>query len=128
MTYTLVATAKNEAPFLLEWVAYHKMIGFDNIIIYQNDSDDFTDEILKLLRSMGVVKYFYNRAQRGRHQVRAYKRASRQLAYQEARRVMALDLDEFLVIHEGIGHLDDLFDVLPESDVVMVNWRRFGSG
>lgn len=38
----LVATAKDEGPFVLEWVAYHRLAGFDPIIIYQNDSTDGT--------------------------------------------------------------------------------------
>lgn len=39
MSFTLFSAMKNEAPFLLEWVAYHKAIGFDRIVIYSNDSD-----------------------------------------------------------------------------------------
>ena len=127
MTYTLVATVKNEAPFLLEWVAYHKMIGFDDILIYQNDSDDFTDETLKIMRDLGIVKYFYNRADAGKHQVRAYKRASRQPEFRDARWTMALDLDEFLYVKTGNGRLSDLFRALPDSDVALINWRRFGN-
>ncbi len=128
MTYTLVATAKNEGPFLLEWVAYHRVIGFDNFILYQNDSDDYTDKILRTLKRMGVVKYFYNAAKRGAHQVRAYRRASRQESFRQADWVMALDLDEFLVINTGNGHLDDLIAGLDGADYAMINWRRFGNG
>ena len=127
MTYTLVATAKNEAPYFLEWVAYHRMIGFDQIMIYQNDSDDLTDETLKVMQEIGAVGYAYNRAEKGRHQVRAYKRASRQPVFRDSDWVMALDMDEFLNIHVGNGHLDDLFAALPDCDSVLVNWRRFGN-
>jgi glycosyl transferase family 2 len=127
MSYTLVATAKNEGPYLLEWVAYHRMIGFDDILIFQNDSDDLTDEILKVMRDLGLVQYRYNRAVAGRHQVRAYKRAARQAAFRQASWALALDLDEFLHIRAGQGHLNDLFAELPEADVVLLNWRRFGN-
>ncbi|MFV1442618.1 MULTISPECIES: glycosyltransferase family 2 protein [unclassified Phaeobacter] len=127
MSFTLVATAKNEGPSILEWVAYHKMIGFQNIIIYQNDSDDFTDEILKTLRDLGEISYFYNRAERGRHQVKAYKRAARQPEFRDARWVLALDLDEFLVVHTGTGTVGDLIDAVPDCDQIMVNWKKFGS-
>lgn len=127
-TYTLVATAKNEGPYLLEWVAFHRMIGFDNILIFQNDSDDGTHEVLRILDDLGVVKYRYNRAAPGRHQVKAYKRAARQPEFQSSDWVIALDLDEFLQIHVGQGHLDDLFAALPPVDEVLLNWRRFGHG
>jgi hypothetical protein len=127
MTYTLVATAKNEAPYFLEWVAYHRMIGFDRIMVYQNDSDDLTDETLKVLDRIGAINYYYNRAGPGRHQVRAYKRASDKRAFREADWAIALDLDEFLHIKTGAGHLDDLFAAMPDTDMVLLNWRRFGN-
>lgn len=127
MSYTLVATAKNEGPYFLEWVAYHRMIGFDNILIYQNDSDDLTHTILKILARIGAIRYSYNNADFGSHQVKAYKRASRQPEFRQANWAMALDLDEFLHIHAGNGHLDDLFAALPDAGEVLINWRRFGN-
>ncbi|MEL7116856.1 MAG: glycosyltransferase family 2 protein [Pseudomonadota bacterium] len=127
MTFTLVATAKNEAPFLLEWVAYHKMIGFDHIIIYQNDSNDMTDRMLRILREMGVVRYFHNPAPRGSYQVRAYKRATGLAEYVASDWAMALDLDEFLHIKCGQGRLEDLVREIPDADQICINWRLFGS-
>ena len=126
MSYTLVTTAKNEGPYFLEWVAYHRWIGFENILVYQNDSNDLTDEILKELDRIGAINYYYNRAGHGRHQVRAYKRASRKTAFHQADWAMALDMDEFLFIRTGVGKLEDLFAALPPSDEVLINWRRFG--
>ena len=35
-TTSLVATVKNEGPYLWEWFAHHNSIGFDNIVIFQN--------------------------------------------------------------------------------------------
>jgi hypothetical protein len=35
-TTSLVATVKNEGPYLLEWVAHHNSIVFDNTVIFQN--------------------------------------------------------------------------------------------
>ena len=126
MSYTLVTTAKNEGPYFLEWVAYHRWVGFENILVYQNDSNDLTDEILKELDRIGAINYYYNRAGHGRHQVRAYKRASRKAAYTQADWAMALDMDEFLFIRTGDGKLDDLMQALPPTDEVLLNWRRFG--
>ncbi len=126
MTKTLVTTAKNEGPYFLEWVAYHRLIGFDKILVFQNDSDDLTHDILTELAGIGAVRYFYNRAGKGRHQVRAYKRAARQPEFRGADWVMALDMDEFLNIQAGAGHLDDLIAAVPEAAEVLINWRRFG--
>ena len=35
-TTTLVATIKNEGPYLWEWVAHHNSIVVDNTVIFQN--------------------------------------------------------------------------------------------
>ena len=123
----LVATAKNEAPFLLEWVAHHLEAGFTDLIIFQNDSDDLTHDMLSLLQAMGAVQYFVNHAARGAHQVKAYMRASELPAYRGSDFAMALDLDEFLVIKTGDGRLADLFAAAPPFDFMCVNWRLFGN-
>jgi hypothetical protein len=34
----LCAIAKDETPFLREWVAYHHYVGFEKIYIYDNES------------------------------------------------------------------------------------------
>lgn len=123
----LLAVAKNEAPYFLEWIAYHKLIGFQNIIIFQNNSDDGTGEILRCLAASGEIQYLYNRAKAGAHQVRAYKRAASLSKYIQSDWAMALDLDEFLHIKVGSGTLSDLFERVPEADEFIVNWRVFGN-
>jgi len=127
MKFTLVATAKDEGPYLFEWVAWHRMIGFDDIILFQNDSSDGTHEILTEMQAAGLVRYRYNRAPRGKHQIRAYTRATKQTEYQAADYVMALDLDEFLVVHVGAGNVRDFVAAAPDFDYAMLNWRHFGS-
>lgn len=123
----LVATAKNEAPFLLEWVAHHLEVGFTDLIVFQNDSDDLTHEMLSMLQAMGVLQYFVNTAPRGAHQAKAYARASELPAYRASDFAMALDLDELLVIKTGAGRLADLLAAVPEFDFMCVNWRLFGN-
>lgn len=123
----LVTTAKNEAPYFLEWVAHHLEVGFTDIVIFQNDSDDLTHETLSTLRNIGAIQYFYNRAGAGRHQVKAYKRGAATEAFTQCDWAMALDMDEFLVIKTGNGTLTDLMKVLPESDCLHLNWRLFGN-
>lgn len=123
----LCGTAKNEAPYILEWVAHHLELGFTDIALYQNDSDDLTQKTLKTLAAIGAIQYFDNPAKRSGHQVRAYMRASKLPAYREADFAMALDLDELLVVKTGDGRLTDLIAALPEFDLLMANWRIFGS-
>ena len=36
----ICAIFKNEAPYLLEWIDYHRRVGFDHFVLYDNDSTD----------------------------------------------------------------------------------------
>ena len=44
---TVCAIFKNEAPYLLEWIAYHRTIGFDHFVLYDNDSTDGGPELIR---------------------------------------------------------------------------------
>lgn len=125
--FTLIGIAKNEGPYILEWVAHHLLVGFDDIIIFQNDSDDFTHQTLACLRNIGVINYKYNKAKVGAHQVTAYIRAARQPEYKKADWIMALDIDEFLNIKTGNGTLPDLLKATPDVHKILVNWLLFGN-
>lgn len=125
----LVATVKNEGPNILEWVAHHRLAGFDQIQIYQNDSSDMTVQTLRTLDRMGVIQYFPNRHNKGAHQVRAYKRAARTEAHHKADWCMVLDGDEFLNVKTGDNTVQSLIKACPrQADAILVNWRVFGSG
>ncbi|PID35996.1 MAG: hypothetical protein CR993_07480 [Rhodobacterales bacterium] len=127
-TTTLITTAKNEAPYIWEWVAYHRLIGFNNIIMFQNDSDDGTHEIMHSLAKHDFITYKYNRAPRGKHQVKAYWRGAAQPEYQASDWAMALDMDEFLVVRTGDGTVQSLIAALPDdADCAFICWKRFGS-
>ena len=45
----IVACMRNEALFLVEWVAHHLAVGFDRIIVFTNDCDDGTDVMLQAM-------------------------------------------------------------------------------
>jgi len=124
----LIATAKDEGHNILEWVAHHRLAGFTDFILFQNDSTDGTADTLSILAEMELVEYYPNPAKPGRHQMRAYKRAARMPTFQAADFAMVLDLDEFLNIRVGDGTLPDLLNVLPGFDHLVLNWRLFGSG
>ncbi len=129
---SLVATAKNEGPFLLEWVLYHRLIGFDNIVIFANDCEDGSDHLLTLLDQAGLIRYYENSGAventSGDPQNRAYIRALRMDHVLASDRVMVLDLDEFFNIHSGDGTLDALFGVIGDPDVISAQWVVYGNG
>ena len=51
----IVGCMKNEAPYIVEWVAYHRAMGVDNFLIYTNDCTDGTDELLDVLAEKGIT-------------------------------------------------------------------------
>ncbi|MGI9394164.1 MAG: glycosyltransferase family 2 protein, partial [Boseongicola sp.] len=124
----LVATIKDEGPHILEWVAHHRLIGFDRIMLFENDSTDLTNRTLGLLGRMGVVEFHKNSRPEGDYQNRAYRRAGRSAAYQECEWCMSLDGDEFLSVNVGNGTVHDLIAATPDADAILVSWRNFGSG
>ncbi len=127
-TALLVATVKNEGPNILEWVAHHRLCGFDRIQIYQNDSTDTTVPILRTLDRIGAIEFHQNRHNKGAHQMRAYRRAARSDAYRDSTWCMTLDGDEFLNIKCGDRTVHDLVAACPdEAAAILVNWRVFGS-
>jgi glycosyltransferase involved in cell wall biosynthesis len=125
MSSTLCAIVKNEAPYLAEWALFHRMIGFDRIVVYENDSDDSTPGILDRLKRAGIID---------EHISWANIPVSPQLsAYLDAMRkcptdwIMFLDADEFLNIFSRAPVNDFLARFAPDVSCVAVNWRIFGS-
>ena len=53
--YAIVAIVKNEAPYIAEWIDYHKKIGIEKFYIYNNDSTDNLVEVLRKYIDEGSV-------------------------------------------------------------------------
>ena len=125
---TIVTTMRNEAPFILEWIAYHRAIGFTDFVVFSNDCDDGTDLLLDRLAQLGVLHHLPN-PRRGKKPVQwtALKRAANHPAVKKADWVFVADVDEFLNIHAGAGRLDDLFAAHPDADGFHLSWRMFGA-
>ena len=60
MKIMAVTTQKNEGVFLLELIAYHKIIGFTDIVILSNDCEDGSDEMLDHLSKSGEIVHLRN--------------------------------------------------------------------
>ncbi|MDR9392843.1 MAG: glycosyltransferase family 2 protein [Roseovarius sp.] len=125
----IVTTMKNEGPFMLEWVAYNRAIGFTDFLIYTNNCDDGTDRIGARLEELGLARHVDNRFKTGASPQRvALRRALKEPVYQEADWIICADCDEFLKIRTGQGRLDDLFAAVGEADAISLCWKIFGCG
>ncbi len=125
MTSTRCAIMKNEERYVLEWVAYHRLIGFDRIVIYENDSSDSTPMILRSLFEHGFIEKLVSWSPiEGSPQLLAYQDAVHDC---QTDWIMFLDTDEFVNIHSRRQVNDFLKDFGPEVAGIAINWRIFGS-
>lgn len=121
---TLCAIMRNEAPYIPEWVAYHRALGFDDIVIFDNESTDGTGDILRELQLSGLVRTEFWKTRNEINQHAAYRHAMEQCRTEW---IGFLDADEFLVLHRAgtVGEFLSGFD--RSVSVVSLNWRCFGS-
>jgi len=122
-----VAFTKNEGRFLLEWIAYHRLIGVDDFLIYTNDCGDGSPALLDRLEEMGIVAHLPNPALPGEQpQNKALSAALEHPFVKRADWVLQIDPDEFLVVKTGSGTISDLIATAPGADVIAVQMRFFG--
>ncbi|MDA7965936.1 glycosyltransferase family 2 protein [Ruegeria sp.] len=133
-TITVFTTMKNEGPYMLEWVAYHRMLGVDHFVIYTNDCEDGTDDIALRLEAMGIVSHVNNALPKdgGNPQHQMMRRALRHPKVREADWLMCLDVDEFWNIRCGDNSFAGLIAAVEQKagqpvDAISFAWKLFGS-
>ena len=129
----IVTTMKNEGPFILEWLAWHRAIGVSDFLIYTNDCSDGTDTFLQLLMAKGLVEWRDNpfRQTDLPPQHAALQAAEAEAAMQRADWGICMDVDEFINIRLGDGRLPTLFaameQAMPGANMIAMTWRLFGN-
>ncbi|MFT3690632.1 glycosyltransferase family 2 protein [Paenirhodobacter sp.] len=125
---TIVTMAKDEGPYVLEWVAWHHLLGFTDILVYTNDCTDGTDELLDALAAHGLVTRLENAPWKDKPpQSRALHWAAENPLVRASDWLMVMDFDEFLSIRDG--GVDDLLDTVTArgATAICCTWRFFGS-
>jgi hypothetical protein len=127
--YTILSMMKDEGHSLVEWVAYHKHIGFDNICVYTNDCSDGTDDMLIRLQELGWVQHFENDVPEGKKpQPNALTLATQNEEVVDSEWILTMDADEFVSIKVGRGWITDLIERIdPVAGAIAITWRFFGS-
>jgi Glycosyl transferase family 2 len=124
----LFSAMKNEAPFVLEWIAYHQVIGFTDIVICSNPSNDGLEELLAALADAGEIRHLRTVPGAGEGALRAASMTfTREVGYHPGTWYMWLDGDEFLNVHAGDHTVDALIAAMGDRLVAPVNWRVFGT-
>lgn len=127
--HCLLTAIKNEGPDLLEWVAWHRLVGFDRIIVFSNDCTDGSDTLLDRLQDIGWLEHHRHRPPAGiAPQTYAGDLAFTLPGLRTADWVMWLDADEFLLVHSGDKTVSDLTRLLDTRKAagMALSWRIFG--
>ena len=130
-TVMAVSMMKDEAPFLLEWVAHHLAVGFTDILVYTNDCSDGTDDMLIRLEDLGLAHHRRNVIPEGvKPQPSAINHAQKEPLVAASDWVILFDADEFLAISHPSGSVDGMLDdtVAQGANGLVITWRIFGSG
>lgn len=128
------AVMKQEAPYILEWVAYHKALGFE-LFIADNGGTDDTTRILTALDAAGIITRIDFRFCRKGPQIPAYRAIVRLAKRMKIDIIGFLDSDEFfaprvpitkLTPDDGAGYIASEFRKFDASQISYY-WLIYGS-
>ncbi|MFO1204108.1 MAG: glycosyltransferase family 2 protein, partial [Tabrizicola sp.] len=123
----LMSCMRNEGVHILEWLAYHRVVGFGPVVICSNDCDDGSDRLLDLLQTHGRIDHLRNPVPQGEPpQKHGIARALAHLAQSKSDWLAHLDSDEFLNIAPGAGPVHQLIAKAEDAHVIALPWRMFG--
>ncbi len=122
------AIVKDEADYLLEWIAYHRVVGVETFLIYDNDSTDGTTELLTALENAGVCHRigWPRSAYPASPQIHAYRHAVREHGH-DFEWMAIIDADEFVVPLAADDVPTLLREKFSDAPSVVISWRVFGS-
>ncbi|MGH1571764.1 glycosyltransferase family 2 protein [Methylobacterium sp. P31] len=118
--------ARNEAPYIAEWLAFHLAVGFRRILVFDHGSTDETAAIVARAaeRERAISLHVVPADHGGSPQIAAYNAA---LPMVSTPWVAFFDIDEFLVPWRDGSVSAYLARVPADVSAVHVNWRSFGS-
>lgn len=129
MNTLAILCVRNEAAFLIEWLAHHRAAGFSDVLVFSNDCQDGTDLMLDRLAELGLLEHHRNDGpyhQRG-IQFTALDRAAKLDITKRADWILPLDIDEFVNVKTGQNRIQDLIAALPDATAITLTWRLFGN-
>jgi glycosyl transferase family 92 len=90
---SVCAIYRNEAPYLAEWIEFHRLVGAERFFLYDNASTDEHEQVLKPYVSEGTLAVHHWPEHPG--QASAYAHCLSEHGG-ESRWIAFIDLDEFL--------------------------------
>lgn len=129
-TVAICAIVRDEAPYVLEWVAHHRALGFDHFFVFDNESRDGTSELLDRLSSLGfLTRIPFPDDAASAPQPRAYARML-EMWPASVDFVAFIDADEFIYPARTGFDLKGWIGALAEDPglgAIGLNWCTYGS-
>ncbi|MGB7206167.1 MAG: glycosyltransferase family 92 protein [Anderseniella sp.] len=132
---TVSAIVRNEEPYLVEWIEFHRMLGVSHFFIYDNGSTDNTLDVLAPYELLGLVTVipwsnFLSgwegvSGKSGRMQRLAMLHSLSNFGHQSYWMAF-IDVDEFLYPVAGKS-LNTLLESYDDLDSLSVYWNMFGT-
>ena len=125
MPLAVCAIFRNEAPYLREWIEFHRIVGVEHFYLYQNRSDDDWQNVLRPFIEEGVVEVT-EWPMVPPCQMQAYQHfIDRHKGQRDW--VAILDCDEFL-FSSCYPKISDVLTQVPKWwGALAVNWLCFGA-
>ena len=112
----------NEAPYLQEWIEFHRLVGVEKFYLYDHLSTDDHEVVLKPYVDEGIVTVKEWPDEPG--QPSAYRDCV-EAHRDEARWIAFIDLDEFL-FSPTLQPLPEMLAPYEQWPGVVANWAMFG--
>ena len=126
----VTAIFQNEAPYLREWIEYHKLVGVEHFYLYNHFStDDFQKILEPYVKDKTVELINLDDSYRGRVrsiQPRVYSDTIQKLQG-TVKWLAIIDIDEFLLPMMEKDVPTTLNKHFASTSLVYVNWRNFGT-
>lgn len=127
----VITLFRNEARYLKEWIEYHRMLGVDHFLLYNDRSTDNWEEVLKPYidaKLVEVIPWYKPEATPlfPTWQVNAYKDGFAR-SKENTKWLAFIDIDEFIVPKKNATILECLNEFFPSASGVYMCWRNFGT-
>lgn len=123
----VVACARWEQDYIVEWISYYKAIGIDHIFLYCNDDDPSTLYEKVLPFAVGDMPFVtFTHFPYVGAQAQMYKNFLANHSH-KTKWFSFLDIDEFLAL-KGFNNIKELTTHFEDkADVIYLNWLYFGN-
>lgn len=122
MNNAVVAIQRLEGKYIREWIEHYIQLGFDKVIICDNnqlsDNEDITEILSDYIKDEKVIVEDY----RGRVRVQIIAYSDMYLKYGNDYNILYVDIDEFLVL-DGYDSISSFIASIPsEWQCIVFNW------